>query len=433
MSEFLDSLSNLFLIKNTFNLDKRVGSQNSRALEFFEEQPASQPGVKMFKCKICNENKSGKTTKNLVTHLEHKHFEIYERSVKISSEKKSYCEKRLELIQNCVERVTINKEPFTSLLKSGFMKIIANKLQKFEKAGFGITFDRNLNVIKEHLHATAGKIRGKLKIEMKGRLISISADIVTKNHRSYLGIYAQYILNNEIVVRCIGMEELHESHTGFYLSEVIRKCLKKYDIDVSQIISITTDNGRNMIKMIEHLNESDDPEKESSDAWSTSDTSPADVSKSNIPKGNENILNHGALFNNNEEDENEISELLHELDLVDKEEIDELLNGDEIDDDDEWRLIHLEEEELFENLNASISFINTVNCAAHTLQLGIMDGLRSLDGKAKNVVRLARQAAKFLRKHSTIIQIKKYGLRQKIPRLDVITRWNSIYMMVSID
>lgn len=420
---------------NTFNKglnDKKNGSQNARALEFFEEQPMSKPGVKMFKCKICNEEKNGKTTKNLVTHLEHKHYEIYERSVKISTEKKSYCEKRLELIQNCVERVTVNKEPFNSLLKSGFMKIIANKLQKLEKSGFGITFDRNLNV-KEHLHATADKIRGKLKIEMKGSLISISADIVTKNHRSYLGIYAQHILNNEIVVRCIGMEELHEAHTGFYLSEVIRKCLKEYDVDVSQIISVTTDNGRNMIKMIEQLNESDDSEKESSGACSTSNVSPADVSKSNISNGNANSLNLGALFNNNEEDENEISELLHELDLVDKEEIDELLDGDESECDDEWRLINLEEDELLKNLNASISFINTVNCAAHTLQLGIMDGLRSLDGRAKNVVRLARQAAKFLRKHSTIIEIKKIGLKQKTPRLDVITRWNSIYLMVGID
>lgn len=421
---------------NKFNKglkDKKNGSQNARALEFFEEQPVPKPGVKIFKCKICNEEKNGKTTRNLVTHLEHKHYDIYERSVKISTEKKSYCEKRLELIQNCVERVTVNKEPFNSLLKSGFQKIIADKLQKLEKAGFGITFDRNLYVIKEHLHATADKIRDKLKIEMKGRLISISADIVTKNHRSYLGIYGQYILYNEIVVRCIGMEELHESHTGFYLSEVIRKCLKEYDVDESQIISVTTDNGQNMIKMIEHLNESDDSEKETSEACSTSDTSPADVSKSHIPNGNENILKHGALFNNNEEDENEISELLHELDLVDKEEIDELLDGDESEGDDEWRLIHLEEEELLKNLNASVSFINTVNCAAHTLQLGIMDGLRSLDGKAKNVVRLARQVAKFLRKHSTIIEIKKYGLKQKTPRLDVITRWNSIYLMVGID
>lgn len=405
--------------------DKRSGSQNARAVQYYEALPQSKPGVKMYKCVFCGEVKNGNTTRNLASHLEHKHYEIYERTVKITTEKKSYAEKRLELIQNCVERVTINKEPFTSLLKSGFMKIISNKLQKLEKAGFGITFNRNLHVIKDHLHATAVKVRDKIKIEMKDCLFSISADIVTKNNRSILGIYAQYILNNELAVRCIGMKELDKSHTGLYLSEVIRKCIEEYGCDMGQVISITTDNGRNMIKMIEHLNTSDDSEGNLLEVCSTSDPSLVNVSEAK--EASECVVS----FNDNEQDDDEITDLLHELDLVDKEEIDELLQSDENECDDEWTLIHLEEEELLQNLKASIAFINTVNCAAHTLQLGVMDGLRSLDGKAKNVIRLARQVAKFLRKHSTINEIKKCGLKLKTPRLDCITRWNSIYLMAS--
>lgn len=97
---------------------------------------------------------------------------------------------------------------------------------------------------------------------------------------------------------------------------------------------------------------------------------------------------------------------------------------------DEWALIHLEENELIKHLKSPIAFINTVNCAAHTLQLGINDGLKSLDGKAKNVILLARRAAKFLRKQSTINEMKKCGLRLKLPRLDCVTRWNSTYLMV---
>lgn len=154
---------------------------------------------------------NGNTKRNLVQHLIKKHYDIYEKSVKNSSSQKSVAEQRLKSIKNCAEMVTINEQPFTSLLKSGFTKIIGNRLQMMADACFGINVNRNLDVINDHLRATATKTRKKMKNKMKGRLISSSNDFVTKNNRSILGVYAQHVLNDETVVRYIGMKELHES------------------------------------------------------------------------------------------------------------------------------------------------------------------------------------------------------------------------------
>lgn len=416
------------MLDQDMNYHNEIGSQNARALQNFEALQGLP--ANLYKCCHCGEVKNGNTKRNLVSHLKNKHHAIYEKSVKISPNQKTFAQQRLELVQNCVEIVTINKQPFTSLLKSGFSKIIADKLQMLEEAGFGVNLNRNLDVIKDHLRATAKRIREKIENEMKGRLISLSVDIVTKNNRSILGVYAQYVLNDEIVVRCIGMVELHESHTGLYLSKLIRECISEYEVDEDQIISVTTDNGRNVIKMIKHLNESKEPECPST-VCSTSDR-PVNVSEPEKLHGDENSRAHSVPYEENENDDSEISDLLHELDLFDEVEMDELMYGDDDDEcNDEWTLIHVEESELVENLKSEISFINTVNCAAHTLQLGINDGLKSLDGKAKNVIRLARQVAKFLRKQSTINEMKKCGLRLKCPRLDCVTRWNSTYLMVS--
>lgn len=73
-------------------------------------------------------------------------------------------------------------------------------------------------------------------------------DIGTKNKRSVLGMSVQLIINGKLVIRSIGMIELKKSHTGKYLSELIIKRLNDYHIEKRQILTITTDNGKNIKK-----------------------------------------------------------------------------------------------------------------------------------------------------------------------------------------
>ncbi|KAL7724147.1 hypothetical protein ACLKA6_017654 [Drosophila palustris] len=51
------------------------------------------------------------------------------------------------------------------------------------------------------------------------------------------------------------MIQLFQSHTGQYIKNKIVEIIREYDIELDQIFSITSDNGRNMVKAIELLND----------------------------------------------------------------------------------------------------------------------------------------------------------------------------------
>jgi len=52
--------------------------------------------------------------------------------------------------------------------------------------------------------------------EIHNKLISLKVDAVTRMNRSFLGINLQYIVDDFIKLRTIGLVELTESHTGYY-------------------------------------------------------------------------------------------------------------------------------------------------------------------------------------------------------------------------
>lgn len=72
----------------------------------------------------------------------------------------------------------------------------------------------------------------------------------------FLGINIQY--RNEsgtLKVYTVGIVETFQDHTGEYLLEELKNTLLKFDIELSQIYSVTIDNGANMVKMCRLLNE----------------------------------------------------------------------------------------------------------------------------------------------------------------------------------
>lgn len=195
-------------------------SENSAAKQFYDiEKTISFEGkdIILYKCKICSQSKNGNNPANLVSHLRLVHEDMYLTKVKKKVENGDIKmqAKRLKLLQDCVTITTVNKQPFSDLLNTGFQSIINKKLLKLEAAGYGINLKcKNLMPVKNHIHETAVKIREKIAVQIKDRLFSLSADIVTKNNRSILGIFIQYILDGKLQNRCMGMKELHSRHRG---------------------------------------------------------------------------------------------------------------------------------------------------------------------------------------------------------------------------
>lgn len=122
---------------------------------------------------------------------------------------------------------------------------------------------------------------------------------------------------------------------------------------------------------------------------------------------------------NKEELTGVLRDVVQQLEIEDSEDIVELLQVHP-----DFNVLLRELEEIFagETLN-----INSIRCAAHTLQLAIMEAL-GID-EFDLLIRLARAVCKELRKDCNIHELEEKNIRFKFPRIDCKTRWNSIYIM----
>lgn len=86
-------------------------------------------------------------------------------------------------------------------------------------------------------------------------MVSVMIDIASRYNRSVLGVTIAYMYIGKIQVRTIGMRILKASHTVVYISNVLKEILSTYGIKLSEVISITTDNGRNIVKAVAIIDE----------------------------------------------------------------------------------------------------------------------------------------------------------------------------------
>jgi hypothetical protein len=233
------------------NTKTRKDSKADKALQYFT--PVHNCANKSHKCNLCEKFLLAKKTSNLVPHLKFCHKQIYDIISTPQNDEKYYLKKRLKFIQNCAEIVAINGRPFTYLNDSGFLKFIENDLNELIEAGYGVDL-RDKVEIKMYISELAEKIKNKIKSEVSSRYVSVMVDIGSKNGRSLMGISVQYLLNGSVSVRCLGTIELKTSHTAVYIKEVISNCLSTYDISIDQVFSITTDNGSNVLAMVDLFN-----------------------------------------------------------------------------------------------------------------------------------------------------------------------------------
>lgn len=370
--------------------------------------------VDMYECNLCQFSFNGTKKPNLKTHLKNRHHAEY---AKVTNDQKedSFVVQQLKLLQYFVEIVSVNGRPFKSLLDSGFQKIIEGKLNRLRDAGYGLSMkDKNLPEVKEHLHRTAEKVRERIKFEVKGLTLSLMVDIVTKNNRSILGVSLQYVYNGHLRIRSIGMIELHKSHTGVYLKEVITDRLKLYEIDLKQIIVITTDNGANVQKMVRDIE----------DCLNVDENSTRDIC-SNVSE-QEHLDTDSAT---DESTDRAIAEILAQNnDVTDDEAISCIF--DEVALQQHRTLLNDMTNAMSDDGFEFMWDISGINCAAHTLQLAIKDSFKRISKAISNFIELCRKTCKFFRLQTTRFELEEARITYIQPRLENDTRWGSMYLMV---
>ena len=109
------------------------------------------------------------------------------------------------------------------------------------------------------LTETYAKMRRKeISTLLKGKLLSIKFDCCTQLDRSMLGLNVQFIQDGRLILRNLGMREIYVSHTGQNLKDIVMEILASYGIARDQILSVTTDNGSNMLTSIASMKKNTD-------------------------------------------------------------------------------------------------------------------------------------------------------------------------------
>lgn len=395
---------------------KGKSSQIGRARQFLTAVVENGQQTNRWTCNICATPLNGSCQSNLLNHFKKRHADIYNSKIAILPEG-SIAEQRLKLVYSCVELVAINSQPFSLLTCSGFVNAVKHKLNAFQLAGCSLNLnDHHVYEIKEKVIEIANNIKQQAKLEMQGRIISLMVDGATRNGRSIFGINAQYKINGNVKVVTLSMRELNQAHTADYLSYILQEVLAEYEINLSQVISITTDNGSNMLAMVKNLEnklfeDADSQEQE---------INQIDVSA--IELGDDAEAN----FCSDEQTENEIEQVLKMNEVTDEDALDVLF-------DDSSVYEELLEKLVFDMRKRSGNhhlFMASIKCAAHTLQLAVNDALKLLGKTDENIISLCRIVAKFLRLQSTKNEMHQVGLISIMPKLDVETRWSSTYLMV---
>lgn len=403
-----------------------MASATERVLKYCEKV-SIDPKNFMRKCLIseCGKLYSAKKPHNLVQHVQRQHKEFYHDHIETEASKLlNMPYQRLHYIQCCAEFVTVNGEPFAALRKSGFVKLNADKVQKLKDARYGDGLGTKCEAVRAHITYLSSQIMQTIKAETKGKFVSVMVDTATKFKRSIMGVSIQYLSGSSQVIRSIGMIHLSLSHTAVNISEEICKQLSLFDIKITQIISITTDNASNMIATIDRCNEMCDEELTDSIGFDES----ADESD-------------GDKHEDLSSDDREFCHDLHQAYASDSHEdlttrIRKFLDVEEptFTEDEPMNDESSEFEKLLHNLEKIYTgkslLIHGIRCAAHTLQLAVIGALKHPE--YVDLFRLCKVVCKELHKEKTARELEEENVKFKPPNIDCLTRWNSTYKMVSI-
>lgn len=270
--------------------------------------------------------------------------------------------------------------------------------------------------LREDIESVADDVKKTIREELQGKSVSISLDIVTKYCRSFLGANVQYIHEDKLVLRTIGMLSMDQSHTGAYISQLVTQLATEYGLESKQIYSITTDNAKNVVKSIRDLKNTIGPFVADIDLSLPSDDIEAD----------EEALDDMM----NDDDFEALSNILYNDDTNGERSTE--MSSSDVDFDAGMQSIEDIIAELCKQLNDSAANNATVQglvCAAHTLQLAIMDALKNWPDTSKLITKCI-DIVKFVRTPNVRRLLKLRGLL--VPNINIVTRWNSMYLMVNI-
>lgn len=281
------------------------------------------------------------------------------------------------LTSSLVELVTVNGLPLNILRYPAFQRIV----RPIED---GLKPVRHLdpNSIKPVLRSVSEEIQKIIVSEIDGKLVCVKVDLASRMDRDFICVNIQYVKNNLIIIRTLGVIELHVNHTAANLTAEILKILDPYGIDIRRVLTVTSDNANNIVATVTRLQNTQQEALNDFDAL---------------------LCAEGSSAGDTEPDEEDTVS------------------------DDDTEVGNVSEDRVENRMEIIDPILQGVRCAAHTLQLAVNDTIKTPE--LKNRLASIRSAVKTLRKlpYKRMFEVSK----QKKPKLDCLTRWSSTYKMVN--
>lgn len=222
-------------------------------------------------CKNCNFKMTGRHSNNLYKHIQRNHKDVLAaiepEVLKFRSKPKSKANKKSRVPDDpfvtvkirksifddgCIDMVTKNCRPYSSLQDNGFRKIVDPILQQFQAIGHEISLDHDSMRCKTEMKLI--EMKQRIAAEMKGKMLCLKIDTATKHDRCIFGVNVSYFHNNVFTSRCLAMKNMkYEVVGGLEMAKEIKSILNLYGTSVDTVYSVTTDNGSNVVLSVEIL------------------------------------------------------------------------------------------------------------------------------------------------------------------------------------
>lgn len=283
-----------------------------------------------------------------------------------------------------VQSVAVNGRVIGSFDDSGIRMLLNPYLHAFEQSG--VKIDVSIPTLKLYLTKYADDVRAAIQKEVRSKIIHVKLDMARHQRKSILGVNIQYIEDDKIVVRTLSMLQTSSSHTGEYICSLLMQILDDFKIKYSQVHTITTDNGRNVLKSVNLF----------------------------CAVENADLLNESF-------DDIGLNEIFIE---------ESVSNGEDEDDGDAACAIdHVEQivQSAISIFEEKTQIMTAIRCAAHTVQLVVNTALNETDF-AKKLINKCRRIVRSLLNPNIFNLIQQQNLRK--PIIDCLTRWSSTYYML---
>lgn len=370
---------------------RKLRPEDERALQILAEKFHCDSNGAVCQVNSCT-SKPMKSTRpaNLKRHLFQRHPNEYANLFPNEVNRKKQAElESFNMLQDCIELVTVNGYPYYMLEASGMQGFMKPRLQNIRSEGYVLNVNRH--TIVQEVARESNLVRDYIKKEMKAKIISIMFDVCTIATLSMLGVNAVFMKNNTVVCRSLGTIQIMERHTAVQLANMLYDILAEYDIPLQNVFSVTSDTAKNATATSTVLN--------LVGSSSTFDESDGCGEVSVL-----NESNFGIDIENEAELQKVIDNVAAHTELV---------------------------SEMAQNIaskNDQIVLINQINCGTHVFQLSVIGALK--ESNAKTTIEKAHNMCILLRTQVIMIEIRKLDESIIVPPLKNTTRWNTDFTMV---